>query len=124
MNIMRHMFIILIAGLLIFSAGCITRAEKIEVNSDISFVFEADRDSSGFCIFTSTSSFDGKIRYSEADDEFMMLDHLLSEEIPCYSDADCYEFLLKNEDYRSMAPEFEPYLNCQSKGIIEVNFKD
>lgn len=92
------------------------------VNEQVIFKSNENR-FTGFCVMTSTSGISDKNGFAEPDDEFLMLDELFSKPVPCNNNNDCYEFLLDQDEYRSMAPEFEPYLNCESKSITEINFK-
>jgi len=120
---MKYSIIILIISFSILVAGCTSTYQDNNV-VDKQSTFKAYEDESNrFCVITSTSDFVGKIQYNEAKNEFLMIDELFSETIPRNKNNDCYEFLLDQEGYRSMAPEFEPYLNCELKSIGEINFK-
>ena len=67
---------------------------------------------SRYCVMTTTDEEDGR---------YLMIDRLFTEQdIPCETNADCYEFLLITDEYRELAPEFEPYLDCEETRV-EVN---
>jgi hypothetical protein len=121
---MKYSNIILILSLMFLVAGCNAIAQgNNAVNEQV--IFKSNENSfTGFCVMTSTSGISDKNGFAESDDEFLMLDELFSKPISCNNDNDCYEFLLDHGDYRSMAPEFEPYLKCESKSITEINFKN
>jgi hypothetical protein len=114
---MKRILALLIGLVLI--AGCNVQSQPQSYQT-----YSEATEENGFCVLTSTSEIDGKNRYGEADDEFLMLDEIFSKPVTCSSNAGCYEYLLDHDSYRSMAPEFEPYLNCESKSISEINFKD
>ena len=73
-------------------------------------------------MLTVSTDFGKKIQFNDPENEFLMVDKVFSKKVSCSTNADCYEFLLNNDDYRSLAPEFEPYLNCEKAQITEVNF--
>ena len=116
--------IILIISLIFLVVGCNAIPQEVNVvNKPIMFANEKNS-LNGFCVMTSTSTLNDEKLYNDLKNEFLMLDKLFSKPIPCNNNNDCYEFLLDQDDYRSMAPEFEPYLNCEAKGITETNFKN
>ena len=97
---------LLIIGLLLAFVGCTTE-EKITENGDlVTFSEGGDVDVGKVCILAATARTNGY---------FHMVSTLFENEIPCETDTDCYEFLLGDEDYRGLAPEFEAYLDCEER---------
>jgi len=117
-------FSILVLILMIITVGCTTINQNSNVNTQ-PMVFEVYHKTtfSNFCVMTATSDIGDKKLFNDLDNEFLMLDELFSEPIWCRTNEDCYESLLDQYGYRSMAPEFEPYLNCEANRIKEINFK-
>jgi nitrous oxide reductase accessory protein NosL len=61
--------------------------------------------------------------YEESDGKFLMVDKIFAEAITCTSNDDCYQYLLEQDDYRRLAPEFEPYLSCEKmEKVAPVSF--
>ncbi len=57
----------------------------------------------GYCVLTAT----------EEDENFLMVNELFSTKITCNTKENCYNIMMAKDDYRHLAPEFEPYLNCE-----------
>lgn len=101
---------ILILSLLLFTIGCgETKETKKE---DAPVVYVVNEKPTKFCSMTATKM---------QREEYLMLDHLITNQpIACNTDDDCYQYFLDNDDYRSLTPDFEPYLYCESHKFIEI----
>jgi len=104
---MKFIKVLLMVGILFTVMGCKTTEVKETPTESLVTFTEADvSDATGYCILTASAKSDGK---------FLMVNKLFSEKIPCDTNDDCYSFLLEQDDYRSLPPEFEPYLNCEDR---------
>ena len=91
----------LIIGILLTTMGCQIDESKEAASDEVKSVIS---DAAKYCILTATE---------EKDGYFNMVDKLFSEGIPCDDNNDCYNFLLEQDDFRSLAPEFYEYLDCE-----------
>ena len=111
---MKFIKTILIIGSLLLIVGCQMKemGGKLiggEVELTASDVIEGR----GYCALTASADRDGY---------FLMVDQLFSEGIACNTNDDCYNLLLEEDDFRSLAPEFHGYLSCEkSEGSIVPN---
>ena len=56
----------------------------------------------------------GKICKYVYPNKSLLLDELFSEDIPCSEEKDCYNFMLRSDDYRTnFPPDFNPRLVCE-----------
>lgn len=104
---MKFVKTLLIIVILLTVSGCITE-EKEEASAQgvVTFNTKDVGRAEGNCILTASAENDGK---------FLMVSRLFESKIPCKTKGDCYNFLLEQDDYRRLAPEFEPYLNCEDR---------
>ncbi|MFH2027735.1 MAG: hypothetical protein ABIJ08_01220 [Nanoarchaeota archaeon] len=108
---MKLLKICLALSLLCFIVGCATVQntagnKMIEANEQA-----VAKEIQKLCILTATP---------EPSDKYFMIEELFSNEIPCETNDDCFNILTQKDDYRKLAPEFEPYLNCEiADGPIE-----
>ncbi len=96
---MRLEGIIIILSLLVFITGCKSNIAPKEGSN----IFIAEQ-TANYCALTASDQNYGR---------FLMVQEIFSHKIPCKSNYDCFDFLLKKEEFRSLAPEFEPYLSCE-----------
>lgn len=106
----------MILGLICFTAGCNSDAAPTNAGNEVTGLATAeDQDkpvrSGKYCVMTATEEQDGR---------FLMLDELFSDNIPCESDMDCINYLLEDDEYRSLKPDFEQYLACEELEIKEI----
>lgn len=104
---MKFVKTLLIIGILLTVAGCVTeKKEETLAQGVVTFNTGDVGRAEGNCILTASAENDGK---------FLMVSSLFENKIPCETKDDCYNFLLEQDDYRRLAPEFEPYLNCEDR---------
>ncbi len=101
---------LLIIGILFATVGCQTEeAEKTSVGEVVTLT--VDGEAKGYCTLTVSE---------EEDGYFLMVDRLFSTGIECETKDDCYNFLLEDDDFRSLVPELHPYIGCEER-VIEPN---
>jgi len=102
---MRFIQAILIIGILLLIIGCqMKEVEETLIEGEVTFAAVDVTETKGHCALTATADRDGY---------FIILNKLFSEGIPCNINDDCYNFLLEQDDFRSLAPEFHAYLSCE-----------
>ena len=116
------MYMATIAILAIFIAGCAEQelvVVKNNAGNDQEYVIEDTANSqeaplnknNGECAFSATA---------KDAAEFSLVEGAFSNGVSCESTAACYDYLLGTDEYRQLAPEFEPYLECESEGNNDV----
>lgn len=110
-------FLALIFLILVVVSGCGILQTEVEEADDLEVFISTDVvEAKGFCVLTASD---------EPDGTFIMLYDLFSKEIPCDTKEDCFEILYTEDEYRSLAPEFEPYLACEEReDTIQPNKMD
>jgi hypothetical protein len=92
-----------IIGILLLVMGCqIKKVEETLTKGEA--ILAAVDGIKGYCTLTATADRDGY---------FLIIDKLFAEGIPCNTNDDCYNFLLEQDDFGSLAPEFHAFLNCE-----------
>lgn len=110
---MKFIKTILMIGILFLSVGCqIKEAEKTKAGEVTPAVYDVT-EPKGLCTITAAD---------EKDGYFLMIDRLFSKGISCNTNDDCYNYLLEQDDFRSLAPEFHAYLSCkETEELISPN---
>ena len=104
---------LVIIGILLLVIGCkIREAGETLIEGEVTLTTVDVTKTKGYCALTATADRDGY---------FLTLDKLFSEGIPCDMNDDCYNFLLEQDDFRSLAPEFHAYLSCEEGEPIVPN---
>lgn len=108
---------LIIVSMLCLIVGCAETqmTKEARVNSETSNKEESTQATS-FCVISAT--YENSVNADNV--KFQMVDEVFSQEVTCSTDNDCYNFLLENDDYRNLAPEFEPYLACEKSEVKEV----
>ena len=106
---------VIIGSILLLIVGCQIREVEETLAGGAAKLTAVDvTETKGYCALTAAA---------EKDGYFLMLDTLFSKEIPCNTNDDCYNFLLEQDDFRSLAPEFHEYLSCEKEPIVPNKIK-